>query len=133
MKKVLLSVILVFALYISPFFTFAQSNYKTAAGLVIDFGKGTTLAGPTLKNFFNNHNALQVEALLGSNYFSIGAFYQYHLSIKKESGLKFKILLQTQRLYRIFAQPSRQKHKAVSKMLQNNRTKHLAGFVSSKM
>ncbi len=89
MKKFILLAIVVFPSCVFPCFTFAQSTYKTAAGLEMDFGRGTTLAGPTLKNFFNNHSALQVEALLGSNYFSLGAFYQYHLSVKKESGLKF--------------------------------------------
>ncbi|RYE33840.1 MAG: hypothetical protein EOP42_08000 [Sphingobacteriaceae bacterium] len=89
MKKLLLAATAALAFYFLPFFACAQSTYKTAAGLEIDFGRGRTLAGPTLKNFFNNSNALQVEALLGSNYFSLGAFYQYHLSIKKASALKF--------------------------------------------
>lgn len=89
MKKFLLSAIVVFASCIFPSLTFAQSNYKTAAGLELEFGKGTTLAGPTIKSFFNNHNALQVEALLGSNYFSVGAFYQYHLSFEKVIPVRF--------------------------------------------
>ncbi|RYY06724.1 MAG: hypothetical protein EOP43_05455 [Sphingobacteriaceae bacterium] len=89
MKTLLLLTTVVFALYVFPSCTFAQSTYKTAAGLEIDFGRGSTLAGPTLKNFFTNHQALQVDVLLGSNYFSLGAFYQYHLAIKKTSALKF--------------------------------------------
>ncbi len=89
MKKLFTLSILMFICCFIASNVAAQSTYKTAAGLEIEFGKGNTLAGPTLKNFFTNHHALQVDALLGSNYFSLGAFYQYHLFLKKESPLKF--------------------------------------------
>lgn len=89
MKKLFTLSFLVFSLCFITSKTFAQSTYKTAAGLELEVGKGNTLAGPTLKNFFTKHQAFQVDVLLGTNYFSLGAFYQYHLFLKKESPLKF--------------------------------------------
>ncbi|RYE34273.1 MAG: hypothetical protein EOP42_07585 [Sphingobacteriaceae bacterium] len=89
MKKIITLSFLMFFYCLTTSKIYAQSTYKTAAGLELEFGKGNILAGPTLKSFFTNHQALQVDILLGSNYFSLGAFYQYHLFLKKESPLKF--------------------------------------------
>ncbi len=67
----------------------AQSTYKTALGLGIDFGEGSTLVGPSLKHFFNANNALQAEILFGDNVTFISPYYQYHSDIKGAAGLKW--------------------------------------------
>lgn len=64
-------------------------DYKTAAGLGIDFGLGRSLVGPSLKRFVTPRSALQGELLLGSGVSIIQGLYQYHLPIKEVQGLKF--------------------------------------------
>jgi len=67
----------------------AQSTYKTAAGVTIDFGTGQTMVGPALKHFFQPNHAGQFEVLFGDNYTIIEAFYQYHGQIENAAGLKW--------------------------------------------
>lgn len=71
--------------------TFAQSTYKTATGLGIDFGEGSAIVGPSIKHFFNDNKAITAEAeALFSDYFNvIGALYQYHQSFKEAKELKW--------------------------------------------
>ncbi|MDA3614935.1 hypothetical protein [Polluticaenibacter yanchengensis] len=66
----------------------AQS-YKTAAGLTIEFGNGSTWAGPAIKHFFDNRNAINAELLFGGNTTTLQAFYQFHGPIKNAGGLKY--------------------------------------------
>ncbi len=90
LRKSLLS-----AIFLSVFFVVstnssqAQSSYKTGLGLGIDFGTGMTLVGPSVKHFFTTHNVGQFEALFGSNYTVLQAFYQYHKDIPNAAGLKW--------------------------------------------
>ncbi|MVN21129.1 hypothetical protein [Mucilaginibacter arboris] len=89
MKKPLLLITLILIVFVPNSKLFAQSTYKTAVGLGIDFGNGGATVGPTIKHFFNDKNALQGEILLGDGYFSLGAFYQYHQSFKEAPELKW--------------------------------------------
>ncbi|GAA4327972.1 hypothetical protein GCM10023149_31760 [Mucilaginibacter gynuensis] len=87
MKKLILLAILTVAL--STTNTFAQSGYKTALGLGIDFGDGSTLVGPSVKHFFNSHDVIQGDVLFGGDATWIGGFYQYHQSFKEASELRW--------------------------------------------
>lgn len=69
--------------------TFAQSSYKTAVGLGIDFGDGSTIVGPSIKHFFSEHNAVTAEVLFGNHFGAVGAYYQYHHSFKEAKELKW--------------------------------------------
>ncbi|WP_131539801.1 hypothetical protein [Pedobacter nototheniae] len=64
-------------------------TYKTALGLGLDFGDGTTLVGPSVKHFFSRHGAGQAEVLFGSHLTTINAFYQYNDDIKGAKGLQW--------------------------------------------
>jgi hypothetical protein len=55
MKKLIL--LAVIAVTFTATQTFAQSSYKTALGLGIDFGDGSTLVGPSVKHFFSGNDA----------------------------------------------------------------------------
>ena len=87
MRKLLLLAVL--AAGLSTTQSYAQANYKTAAGLTVDFGTGITLVGPTVKHFFQENHAGQFEVLFGNNYTVIEAFYQYHGQIDNAAGLKW--------------------------------------------
>ena len=67
----------------------AQSDYKTALGLTVDFGDGATFVGPSVKHFFQPNHAGQFEVLFGDNVTLIEAFYQYHKPIENAAGLKW--------------------------------------------
>ncbi len=69
--------------------TFAQSSYKTAIGLGIDFGDGSTIVGPSIKHFFSEHSAVEAEVLFSSYFTVVGAFYQYNHSFKEAKELKW--------------------------------------------
>ncbi|RYD69827.1 MAG: hypothetical protein EOP53_26505 [Sphingobacteriales bacterium] len=87
MKKLIL--LAVIAVVVSTTQSFAQSSYKTALGLGIDFGDGSTLVGPSIKHFFNGNDAIQGDLLFGGDATWIGGFYQYHQSFKEASQLKW--------------------------------------------
>jgi hypothetical protein len=87
MKKIIL--LAAFAVLMSIQGTFAQTKYKTSAGLGIDFGDGSTLVGPTLKHFFTPNGALQADLLFGSDAVWLGGYYQYHQAIPKANGLNW--------------------------------------------
>lgn len=57
--------------------TFAQIPYKTAIGLGIDFGNGSTMFGPQIKHALSNKANVQGQVLFSDyNYTVIGADYQ---------------------------------------------------------
>ncbi len=87
MKKLIYLTFAFFILTASQ--SFAQLNYKTAVGLGIDFGDGSTFVGPTIKHFFNTNNAVQGEVLFGDNLTTITGLYQYHGDFKGAAGLKW--------------------------------------------
>ena len=53
MKKLLFTLIAGAALFTTSITDVKAQDYKTAAGLAIDFGDGSTLVGPHIKHFFN--------------------------------------------------------------------------------
>jgi hypothetical protein len=89
MKKLFL--LAVTAVLLSTASTFAQSSYKTALGLGIDFGDGSTLVGPSIKHFFSPNDALQGDLLFGADATWIGGNYLYHQSFKEAKELKWYI------------------------------------------
>ncbi len=85
MKRKLLS-----AFVMAIIFTTAANaqDYKTAAGLQIDFGDGTA-AGPSIKYFFKENAAVEGDLLFGNGYTILQAFYQYHQGIPSVGGLQW--------------------------------------------
>ncbi|MBN9297284.1 MAG: hypothetical protein J0I41_09740 [Filimonas sp.] len=67
----------------------AQSTYKTGLGMRIDFGDGTTLAGFSVKHFFQPHHAGEAQLLFGGNSTYLGFEYQYHDAIPNAAGLQW--------------------------------------------
>lgn len=67
----------------------SAQGYKTAAGLQIDFGDGSTLVGPAIKHFFSNNNAVEGEVLFGNHITFLQAFYQYQKEIPNAKGLEW--------------------------------------------
>ncbi len=88
MKK-LFTILGCIALFVMSTSAVKAQSYKTALGLGLDFGDGRTLVGPSVKHFFNAHDAGQAEVLFGSNLTTINLFYQYHGNVKGASGLKW--------------------------------------------
>lgn len=84
MKKIILLVFVMTILCTS--YSTAQ-QYKTAAGLQIDFGDGSTLVGPAIKHFFSGNQAVEGEVLFGSHITFLQAFYQYHKGIPGAKNL----------------------------------------------
>lgn len=66
-------------------------NYKTALGLGVDFGNGSTQVGPSLRTHFNRNTALQAEVLFGGNTTVLQAFLQYNAPIRGARGLDWYI------------------------------------------
>lgn len=66
-------------------------DYKTAAGLAIDFGDGSTLVGPHIKHFFNANGAVEGDLLFANGATFIQALYLYHGDIKGAKGLRWDI------------------------------------------
>lgn len=69
--------------------TNAQAQYKTAAGLLIDVGDGSTLVGPHIKNFFSPNHGGEGALLFGNNLTVLQAQYQYHQQIANAEGLQW--------------------------------------------
>ncbi|ADV50144.1 hypothetical protein Celal_2866 [Cellulophaga algicola DSM 14237] len=67
----------------------AQSDYKMAAGLGIDFGSGQTYVGPSAKFFLAPDAAIEADVLFASGSTLIQAFYEYHGAIESTDGLKW--------------------------------------------
>lgn len=69
--------------------TASAQSYKTAVGLGIDFGDGSTLVGPSIKHFFTENSAVNGQVLFGNNYTLLNAFYQYHGGFNNAGNLKW--------------------------------------------
>ena len=67
----------------------AQSTYKTAVGMRVDFGTGGSFAGISGKHFFNENSAGELQLLFGTGVTLLGAEYQYHGDIQNAQGLKW--------------------------------------------
>jgi len=93
MKKVKHSAVLI-ALFCSTMAlfsgkTYAQEQYKTAAGLLIDMGDGVTLVGPHIKNFFTANHGGEGAVLFGNDLTVLQAQYQYHQQVTNANGLQW--------------------------------------------
>ena len=89
MKKLFFTLLGCVALFALNTSKVQAQTYKTALGLGLDFGDGTTLVGPSVKHFFSAHGAGQAEVLFGSHLTTINAFYQYHDKINGAAGLQW--------------------------------------------
>lgn len=90
LRKKLLSIVFLSGLLFSITTTAqAQSSYKTAMGLGIDFGTGSTLVGPNVKHFFSEKDAGQFDILFGNGNTLLEAFYLYHGQFPNAAGLKW--------------------------------------------
>jgi hypothetical protein len=67
----------------------AQSDYRTAAGLGLDFGSGFTFVGPSAKFFLAEEHAVQAEVMFEDGVTAITGLYQYHGAITGAEGLKW--------------------------------------------
>ncbi len=91
MKKLLFSALLIGAALIGFNSTASAQNYRTAGGLFIDFGDGSTFVGPAVKHSFDGTNALQGMVLFGNGATAIGAEYSYNKNIPGANGLGWNI------------------------------------------
>jgi hypothetical protein len=87
MKKIAIATIALFIIGLSQ--VNAQSDYKKAVGLGIDFGTGFTLVGPSAKYFFKENQVAQAEVLFGSGITGVTFLYQYYGNIPSGNGLKW--------------------------------------------
>lgn len=86
MRKI---VLLAFAVFVLNVMTSSAQSYKTAVGLGIDFGDGSTLAGPAIKHFFNDKDAIEGEILFGSHVTFLQAFYNYQKDFPNANNLQW--------------------------------------------
>jgi len=91
MKKLLFTIIAGVAFFAMNLSNANAQSYKTALGLGLDFGNGSTLVGPSIKHFFSATGAGQAEVLFGGNSTRLQAFYQYHGAINGAQGLKWYV------------------------------------------
>jgi hypothetical protein len=89
LKKIVISTAIMAFMCLNPFLVTAQSEYKTAVGLSLDFGSGGTLVGPSLKHFFTERSAGDVELLFGTRITMVNLLYQYHGRIENAAGLQW--------------------------------------------
>ncbi len=89
MKKLLFTLLAGGALFLGSASNLSAQDYKTGAGLAVDFGDGATLAGPHIKHFFNANGAVNAELLFGNSVTYIQGMYQHHGQIKDAGGLKW--------------------------------------------
>ncbi len=86
MKKILL---LAAIFTVSILSVNAQSTYKTAVGLGLDFGSGFTFVGPSAKYFLVDNSAVQAELMFESGVTALTGMYQYHGYIDSVEGLNW--------------------------------------------
>ncbi|MEH6681255.1 MAG: hypothetical protein V7724_11950 [Sediminicola sp.] len=67
----------------------AQTDYRTAVGLGLDFGSGFTFVGPSAKFFLAEEHAAQAEVMFEDGITTITGLYQYHGAITGADGLKW--------------------------------------------
>lgn len=89
MKKIIILYILIFLANSSNIDLYAQSTYKSSAGLSIDFGNGFTLVGPTYKYFTSPKFAITPEILFANGFTSINGLFQYHGKLPNADGLSW--------------------------------------------
>jgi len=88
MKKTLFSIVAAAALLFGAREAQGQAPYQSAAGLVFD-GDGGSNVGLQYKTFVNETTALQGQVSFRSNWFSLGADYQYEKAIPDADGLSW--------------------------------------------
>lgn len=73
--------------------TMAQAqNYKTALGLRIDAGDGTTGVGFNVKHFFTRNNAVDANLIFfDGDVIGLGAEYQYNAPVTGAKGLDWYV------------------------------------------
>lgn len=91
MKKLFLGISLLGAALLGLNNTASAQSYRTAGGLFVDFGDGSTFVGPAVKHSFDGTNALQGMVLFGDGATLIGAEYSYNKSIPGAAGLDWNI------------------------------------------
>jgi hypothetical protein len=89
MKKLFSFLVLIVTIFTFSTNSARAQDYKTGAGLQIDFGDGVTFVGPHIKHFFTQNNALEADILFGGSTTMIQAFYQYNSKISGAPGLKW--------------------------------------------
>ena len=80
-------------LLITPGQAWAQSankddGYKNALGTGIDFGRGSTIVGPSFKHFFSPRHVGILDVMFGAESVVFQAGYQYHQIITGAKGLQ---------------------------------------------
>ncbi|MFI5451962.1 hypothetical protein ACHMWN_07365 [Pedobacter sp. UC225_61] len=91
MKKLLFTFIAGAALFTLGISNAKAQDYKTAGGLAIDFGDGSTLVGPHIKHFFNANGAIEGDVLFANHVTFIQALYLYHGDISGAPGLRWDL------------------------------------------
>lgn len=86
MKKICIAL---FTLVVICTATSKAQGYKTAVGLQLDFGRGSTAVGPGIKYFFKDNSAIEGEVLFGTGITYLQAFYQYQREIPNAKGLEW--------------------------------------------
>lgn len=71
--------------------TVNAQTYRTGAGILIDFGDGSTWVGPHLKHFFSAHNAGEFSVLFGDHTTTVQAMYQYNQKFAGAQGLMWYV------------------------------------------
>jgi hypothetical protein len=91
MKKLLFTMIAGVALMATGMNNAKAQDYRTAGGLAIDFGDGSTLVGPHIKHFFNANGAIEGDVLFANHSTVIQALYLYHGDIRGAKGLRWDL------------------------------------------
>lgn len=86
MKKLISGAALAVAMILGTADASAQS-YKTGAGVLVDFGDGSTLVGPHVKHFFQPNHAGEFSVLFGDGVTLAQANYQYQQPFAGANGL----------------------------------------------
>lgn len=71
--------------------TATAQSYRTAGGLMVDFGDGSTFVGPHVKHFFTNEMAAQASVLFGSGVTAIALEGSYNAPVPGAQGLAWNI------------------------------------------
>ncbi|MCJ8497497.1 hypothetical protein MVI27_04415 [Chryseobacterium salipaludis] len=86
MKKLLSTAALGVTMFLGTTEAQAQS-YRTGAGVLVDFGDGSTLVGPHVKHFFQPNHAGEFSVLFGDGVTMVQANYQYQQPFAGTNGL----------------------------------------------
>lgn len=85
------TLVCIIALFASVHYSHGQTVYKTAVGLAIDLGDGSTWVGPHVKHFFDNNQAGEASLQFGSGLTILQLMYQYHQPVQEAEGLQWYI------------------------------------------